>query len=67
MNLNQNNQVLERLQAVYSAVLQLSEQGFNVEAVNLNGARPKLARDARPHRIASPFQGNAGESGCNGI
>lgn len=42
MNLNRNAQVLERLQAVYSAVLQLSEQGFNVEAVNLNGDRPKL-------------------------
>jgi len=56
MNPNQNTQVLERLQAVYSAVLQLSEQGFNIEAVNLNGARPKLRVTQDPTALHRHFK-----------
>lgn len=37
-NLNRNNRMLERLQSVYSAVLELHEQGFNVEAIDINPA-----------------------------
>ncbi|MDD5297549.1 MAG: hypothetical protein PHU46_11615 [Rhodocyclaceae bacterium] len=39
---NRNNRLLERLQAVYSAVMQLSEQGYTVESVDVNTERPKL-------------------------
>lgn len=42
MNTNRNNRVLERLQKVYSAVLELSEQGFDVEAIDMAPAQPKL-------------------------
>jgi len=48
-NLNRNNRMLERLQSVYSAVLELSEQGFNVEAIDINPAekaRLTVTRDA---------------------
>jgi len=53
MSLNLNNRLLERLQAVYSAVLQLSEQGHTVESVDVNADRPKLVvvptdKPARP-------------------
>ncbi len=40
--MNQNKHLLERLQAVYSAVMQLSEQGFSVESVDVNAERPRL-------------------------
>ena len=49
-NLNRNNRMLERLQSVYSAVLELSEQGFDVEAIDINPAdrtRLTVTRDAR--------------------
>ena len=49
-NLNRNNRMLERLQSVYSAVLELSEQGFNVEAIDINPAqktRLTVTRDAK--------------------
>ncbi|NMG46412.1 hypothetical protein GPA22_22090 [Aromatoleum toluvorans] len=39
---NLNATLLERLQAVHSAVLQLSEQGFTVESVDVNAERPRL-------------------------
>lgn len=42
MKLNRNNHVLERLQQVYSAVLELSEQGFNVKQIDLSPAQPLL-------------------------
>lgn len=42
MNTNRNNRVLERLQKVYSAVLELSEQGFDVEAIDMTPVQPKL-------------------------
>ena len=38
----QNNRLLERLSAVYSAVMQLSEQGYTVESIDVNTERPKL-------------------------
>lgn len=49
-NLNRNNRMLERLQAAYSAVLELSEQGFDVEAIDINPAertRLTVTRDAK--------------------
>lgn len=39
---NLNVSVLERLSAVYSAVMQLSEQGYTVESIDVNAERPKL-------------------------
>lgn len=39
---NPNASVLERLSAVYSAVMQLSEQGYTVESIDVNTDRPKL-------------------------
>lgn len=42
MTTNNNNRLLERLQAVYLAVMQLSEQGHTVESVDVNAERPKL-------------------------
>ncbi len=42
MSINLNNQVLERLSAVYTAVLELSEQELTVVSVDLAGIKPKL-------------------------
>lgn len=40
--LNLNARVLERLQAVHSAVMHLSEQGYTVESVDVNSEQPTL-------------------------
>lgn len=37
-----NNRLLERLQAVHSAVMHLSEHGYTVESIDVNAERPKL-------------------------
>lgn len=42
MSTNLNTHVLERLSAVYSAILELSEQELTVESVELDGIKPKL-------------------------
>ncbi len=50
---NRNNRLLERLQAVYSAVMQLSEQGYTVESVDVNTERPKLV--VLPEDLVGPM------------
>ena len=55
-NLNRNNRMLERLQSVYSAVLELSEQGFDVESIDINPAertRLMVTLDARENGLRS--------------
>ncbi len=42
VSMNLNSRILERLNAVYSAVLELSEQELTVESVELDGIKPKL-------------------------
>lgn len=47
-----NNRLLERLQAAYSAVMHLSEQGYIVESVDVNTDSPKLV--VQPETTGNP-------------
>ena len=55
-NLNRNNRMLEHLQSVYSTVFELSGQGFNVEAIDINPSK----------RTRLTVTRDAGENGSHG-
>lgn len=48
-----NNRLLERLQAVHSAVMHLSEEGYTVESIDVNAERPKLV--VMPEKLGAPL------------